>query len=205
MHCCALRGSEFDKELDEFYWGVLLFLLSLAKVSGSTSKPCGIFFKKTQQQKGYGTKTRFWYETWHGNSPLTDFFPNLYSFTTFKTAVLFNYRGDIAGLSTFRRNQNDWELDRNLSWLDSFRNSPPASSMSDCLTQVSSKGNWIGTYVDWIAHYYDLQWSLLDITIPTSPFVGVLITKVTPYRSSYRGFYFLLRCLGPVQLLILFT
>lgn len=61
----------------------------------------------------------------------------------FQDAFISDFRQEHGWLITFKRNLNDWELDRYLSLLNSLSSTPSASSSSDCIIW---KGKSKGTF-----------------------------------------------------------
>lgn len=82
---------------------------------------------------GNNIKARFWHERWYNNSPFKDIYPGLFSFTSRKDALISDSRQDHNKFLTFRRNLNDWKLERYPSLLNHLSGSPPTSSAPNSL------------------------------------------------------------------------
>ncbi|KAJ9678923.1 hypothetical protein PVL29_020968 [Vitis rotundifolia] len=77
---------------------------------------------------GNGRRVKFWNDNWCGNFTLSNLFPSLYAFASFKEAwlvELWDHSGDVGVWSpSFSRSFNDWEVERLLLTIRGRRLNP---------------------------------------------------------------------------------
>lgn len=110
---------------------------------------------------GNNRKARFWHDRRHNNSPIKDIYPGLISITSRKmlSFLISNFKQDHSKLITFRRNLDDWKLERYPSLLNLLSGSPSASSALESLIWDNQKPKkwWSSTMIPLFKNKGDIQ------------------------------------------------